>query len=256
MRTALLALAGTALLAGGLPAQDDVADIKSEDIRIGGDEHRRYFRIGPREGKAPKDGYGLLVILPGGGGGADFHAFCKRIYKNACDDSFVAVQPVSVMWTEGQESIWPTAKSRVEGMKFTTEEFVEEVIADAAKWQTIDPARIYVLAWSSSGPAAYAISLSRKKSPTGFFIAMSVFKPDYLPNLREAKGEAYYLYHSPEDRVCPYRMAEDAARQLKKKGARVAFAKYAGGHGWRGPLYADLKAGIAWLEKNHAKPRR
>ena len=236
--------------------QDDVADIPSEDVTVGKDKNKRYFRMGPKKGaKKPRKGYGLVVILPGGGGGAGFHAWCKRIYKNALDESFVAVQPVAFQWSEGQQIVWPTEKNKVKGQKFSTEKFVADVIADAKEWQKIDPARIYVLAWSSSGPAAYAISLAKKKAPTGFFVAMSVFKREQLPTLKEAKREAYFIYHSRGDRVCPFRMAKDAEKQLSKKGAKVKFVEYQGGHGWgHGNLWANLKGGFAWLEKNHGKP--
>src|SRR5262249_11719024 len=96
-----------------------------------------------------------------------------------------------------------------------------------------------------------AVSLTSKKV-TGSFIAMSVFKPDLLPPLEKAKGHGYFLYHSPEDRVCPFRMARQAARELEKKGATVKLARYEGGHGWRGGLYERIGEGLRWLEKNHA----
>lgn len=81
---------------------------------------------------------------------------------------------------------------------------------------------------------------------------MSVFKPDLLPPLEKAKGHAYFLYHSPDDRVCPFRMAEQAEKDLKKNGAVVKLMTYQGGHGWRGDLYDNIRDGIEWLEKNHA----
>ena len=65
------------LLGGGrLWAQEDVADITSHDLRAGKDEKKRYFLVGPHQGvAAPKKGYGLLVVMPGGDGSADFHPF-------------------------------------------------------------------------------------------------------------------------------------------------------------------------------------
>jgi predicted esterase len=235
-----------------LAAQDDVADVVSQDLRAGQDEHKRYFLIEPpRRIKAPKKGYGLLVVLPGGDGSADFHPFVKRIYQNAVPDGYVLAQPVAVQWTAKQAIVWPTAKNRVEGMKFSTEEFVEAVIKDVAGKYQLDPERAFTLTWSSSGPAAYAASLSSDRI-TGSFIAMSVFKPDLLPSLEKAKGQAYFLYHSPDDRTCPFRMAEQAAKELKQRGATVKLATYAGGHGWRGNLYGNIREGLDWLEQNHA----
>jgi predicted esterase len=251
------AVLGVVLLTSRLSAQDDVADVVSRDLRAGKDEHKRYFLIEPpRRAKAPTKGYGLLVVLPGGDGSADFHPFVKRIYKNAVPEGYVLAQPVAVQWTAKQQIVWPTDKNRVEGMKFSTEEFVDAVIQDVRGKYKLDPERVFTLTWSSSGPAAYAASLSSDKI-TGSFIAMSVFKPGLLPPLEKAKGHAYFLYHSPDDRVCPFRMAEQAARELKKGGAAVRLATYDGGHGWRGGLYDRIREGVEWLEKNHgarAKP--
>jgi predicted esterase len=252
-RILVAATLAASLLAGGrLAAQDDVADVVSQDLRIGKDEHKRYFLVEPpKNAKEPKKGYGLLVVLPGGDGGADFHPFVKRIYKNAVPEGYVLAQPVAVKWAEKQEIVWPTDKNRVEGMKFTTEEFIAAVIKDVGGKYKLDPERTFTLSWSSSGPAAYAASLGGDKI-TGSFVAMSVFKPNLLPPLEKAKGQAYYLYHSPDDRVCPYRMAEQAAKELKENGATVKLATYDGGHGWRGNLYDNIREGVQWLEKNHA----
>jgi predicted esterase len=237
-----------------LMAQDDedVADIPSQDLRVGKDKNKRYFLIGPpKDAKAPKKGYGLVVVLPGGPGSAEFHPFIKRIYKNAMLEGYLVAQPVAVKWTAEQKIVWPTDKSRVEGMKFTTEEFVDAIIKDVADKHKIDRERIFTLSWSSSGPAAYAISLSNPKV-TGSFIAMSVFRPDLLPSLDKSKGHGYLLYHSPDDRVCPFRIAQKAAKDLEKNGAMVKLLTYDGGHGWRAGLYDHIREGIQWLEKNHS----
>lgn len=246
------ALAISPLTTGRLAAQEDVADIVSRDLRAGKDEQKRYFLIEPaRTARPPRKGYGLLVVLPGGDGSAEFHPFVKRIYKHAVPEGYLLAQPVAVKWTDKQAIVWPTDKNRVEGKKFSTEQFIDAVIRDVAGKHKIDPARVFTLTWSSSGPAAYAASLSSDRI-TGSIVAMSVFKPDLLPPLEKARGRAYYLYHSPDDRVCPFRMARQAERELKKAGATVQLAPYDGGHGWRGNLYANIREGIEWLEKNHA----
>jgi predicted esterase len=195
------------------------------------------------------------VVLPGGPGSADFHPFVKRIYKNALPDGYLVAQPVAVKWTEQQQIVWPTDKNRADEMKFSTEEFVDAVIHDVTSGQKVNPERVFTLSWSSSGPAAYAVSLTNQKV-TGSFIAMSVFKPDLLPALQKAKGHGYFLYHSPDDRVCPFRMAEQAVKGLEESGATVKLATYEGGHGWRAGLYDHIRAGVQWLEKNHAVAAR
>src|SRR5882724_2147385 len=78
-----------------LAAQDDVADVPSQDLRADKDQNKRYFLVGPQKGiEAPANGYGLLVVLPGGDGSADFHPFVKRIYKNSVPEGYILAQPV------------------------------------------------------------------------------------------------------------------------------------------------------------------
>jgi beta-lactamase regulating signal transducer with metallopeptidase domain/predicted esterase len=226
----------------------DVADIPSQEFRAAGDANKRYLLIGPKKNaKPPPDGYGLLVIMPGGDGSADFHPFVKRIYKNALSDRYLAAQPIAVQWAKNQEIVWPTKTTPVAKMKFGTEEFVAAVIEDVAKKHKLDRKSVFSLSWSSSGPAAYATSLQNNRSIMGSFIAMSVFNPKFLPELKQAKGHAYFLYHSQQDRVCPYRMAEQAKNVLLENGAKVRLETYEGGHGWRGNIYRDIRNGIKWL---------
>ncbi len=235
--------------------QQDVADVPSKDLRAGGDAKKRYFLIGAMKGvKPPKSGYRLLVVLPGGDGGPNFHPFVKRIYKHALPRGYLVAQLVAVKRTGRQKITWPTRASRVEGGKFPTEDFVDAVLKDVKAAHKLDQRYVFTLSWSSGGPAAYAISLAKKKAITGSLIAMSVFKPDQLPPLTRAKGHAYYLYHSPQDQVCPFRMARSAVTQLKKNGAKVSLATYRGGHGWRAGLYPAIRRGIRWLEANRAQP--
>jgi predicted esterase len=239
------------------PTEDplaDVADIPSQGLQAAGDANKRYILIGPKKNtEPPAQGYGLLVIMPGGDGSADFHPFVKRIYKNALSDGYVAAQPIAVQWLPDQQIVWPTMTNPVAKMKFGTEEFVEAVIEDVGKKHKVDRTKVFSLSWSSSGPAAYATSLQNKRGVMGSFIAMSVFNPKFLPPLKDAKGHAYYLYHSQQDRICPFRMAEQAKNSLAEHGAKVRLETYEGGHGWRGNVYHDIRNGIEWLEQNQEK---
>ena len=85
---------------------------------------------------------------------------------------------------------------------------------------------------------------------------MSVFNPRYLPPLAGGKGHAFYLLHSEQDRVCPYRMAEQAKKSLPEQGAKVRLVTYEGGHGWRGDVFGNIRTGIDWLEKNAENRKR
>jgi RNA polymerase sigma factor (sigma-70 family) len=229
----------------------DVVDILSRELKAADDPNKRYFLIGPRKkARPPAKGYGLVVIMPGGDGSADFHPFVKRIFKYALPEGYLVAQPVAHQWTPDQKIVWPTKTNPVAGMKFSTEEFVDAVIEDVAKKQKVNAQRVFTLAWSSSGPAAYVVSLQEKPRVRGSLVAMSVFLPKTLPPLKRARGRAYYLYHSPDDRVCPYRMAEQAKTSLTDHGARVRLETYAGGHGWRGNVYQNIRKGIEWLEKD------
>src|SRR5437868_945735 len=61
---------------------DDVADVPSKEITLDKAGQQHYFLVGPKKGKsAPKAGYRLLLVLPGGDGGADFNPFVKRVFK-------------------------------------------------------------------------------------------------------------------------------------------------------------------------------
>ncbi len=249
-------------------AQDrgaDVADIPSKEIELALQKKdapeakdapaQTYFLIGPRKGaRKPAKGHALLIVLPGGDGSREFHPFIKRIVKHALGPDFIAAQPVAPTHAMAAQVVWPTARTPGLHGAPATEDFVEVVIADAAARLPIDRTRVYVMAWSSSGPAAYAISLRKEKSVTGFFISMSVFQPMGLPPLDEAKGEAYVIEHSPDDKVCPFAMAKDAEQRLAAAGAKVKFVQTSGDHGWSGDVYGRMRAGIAWLEKNRSAP--
>src|SRR5262245_43641283 len=106
-------------LAAGQPdKEDDLKDVPSQDLKAGGDADQRYCLVGPKKGaEAPKRGYGVVVVLPGGGGGADFHPFVKRIYQQAVPAGLLVAQPVAVKWTDDQEVVWPTETNRVAKMK-------------------------------------------------------------------------------------------------------------------------------------------
>jgi predicted esterase len=214
-----------------------------------GDKNKRYFLFGPKSGAAkPKKGFALLLILPGGDGGADFKTFCERIHRDRTDMSFIAAELISKKWREDQRIVWPTAKNTVAGMKFSTEDFIEDVVKDVARSHAIDRRRVMTLSWSSSGPAAYAASLTKGSPVKASIIAMSVFKPRFLPKLANAKGHTYYLLHSPDDRVCPFPMAGAAKRDLRAAGAAVKLSTYVGGHGWRGAAYSKIRDAIHWVQ--------
>ncbi len=230
----------------------DVADVPTLDLRAREDEHKRYFLMGPLGEQAAPNGQRLLLVLPGGDGSADFHVFVKRIAKHAVGQGYVVAQLVARQWAPEQEVVWPTRGLPWPGAAFTTEEFVAAVIDDVETRFAVDRSSIFTLSWSSSGPAAYATSLTEGSRVTGSLVAMSVFKPDLLPPLERAAGHSYYVLHSPQDFI-PIRMAEQAVRELGRHGAATTLVRYEGGHGWRGDTYDMISKGLRWLEQH---PRR
>jgi predicted esterase len=243
----------TACIGSAASAQDDIADIRSKKFTL---ENRKlqYFLIA-KDGKliTPPDGYKLLIVLPGGDGGADFLPFVKRIYKHVLDDDYLVVQILSPKWKSSRQIVWPTSKDDAPG-GIDIETFVAQAVADVDSRTRVDRRHVFTLSWSSGGPAAYAASLMENSPVTGSFVAMSIFKPDRLPELSAAKDKAYYILHSPDDQVCPYWMAKQARDQLEKNGAAVQFAEYAGGHGWRGNVFGNMQSGISWLEQHASEP--
>jgi predicted esterase len=247
------ALCSRALLVAGFSlcgfAQEEVEGVRAKEFSLDPAE-LKYYLIGA-DGKltTPEHGYKLLIVIPGGDGGEDFQPFIKNIYKNVLDEDYLVLQLVAPKWGEKQGIIWPTARSKVKGQKASVEEYVKAAVADVEKRSRIDKRHVYTLSWSSGGPAAYAASLAKDTPVTGSFVAMSVFKANELPALKQrAKDQRYYILHSQQDQVCPYRMAVNARDTLRDAGAKVEFAEYEGGHGWHNDLFGNMRKGIDWLE--------
>jgi predicted esterase len=238
------------------PEAPDVADVPCQDLRADGDSNKRYFLIGTADkDKAPASGYRLLIVLSGGDGSADFNPFIRRIYKNALKKDWLIAQLVAPRWDEQQANriVWPTQRTRYPGAKFTTEQFIDAVIADVQAKTRIDPQKIFLFGWSSGGPACYAAMLREDTPVAGAFIAMSVFMPPQASTLAHAKGKAFYLLQSPDDKVTRMRFAEAARKALEPAGAIVKLQPYPGGHGWRGNVFGMISAGVEWLDKASAR---
>lgn len=251
-------IAVLAALASILPARSAGAqeEAKPEDVLIGGSAQQRYLLHGPGvDAQPPRDGWRLLVVMPGGDGSAEFAPFVGRIRENALDGDWLIAQMVAPKWSAEQTIVWPTRRLPSPGMEIGCEELFAAVVKDVAAKHELDPRYLFTLAWSSSGMLAYGLGLDPGSGVTGSFVAMSVYKPDGLPSLKGAKGQRFYILHSPDDRVCPVRMAEQARDELGEADAVVEYATYAGGHGWQGDVYGNLRTGLAWLETKAEKAK-
>ena len=121
-----------------------------------------------------------------------------RIAKNALPEGYSWRELVAPVWTpqQAQNIVWPSEKSGVREMKFSTFDFFLAVRTELAKAHKLDPRYSFSLTWSSSGMSGYGFSLLPKSGITGTFVAMSVFQPAMLPPLSAAKGHPYFIYHS------------------------------------------------------------
>ena len=146
---------------------EDIQDVPSLDLRVDKDPFKRVFLIGlDEEQKAPRGGYGVIVVLPGSHGGPSFASFVHRIHKYAVPKGFLTLQLVAPEWKQGQHNslTWVTERHGLKQAEFTTEVFVTEALAEVARRTKINKKKVYSLSWSSGGPPAYSLSL-QKKSP-------------------------------------------------------------------------------------------
>ena len=247
---AMSVLLTTLLLRAAAAQEPRVQDLRAADI-----EQQRYFLIERTDAKkVPARGHALLLVLPGGDGSADFQPFVTNIATSALPEDYLVAQLVAVASTDPNETVWPTTKLKDKKQTFTTEQFIRNVVTDVGKSNKIDPRRVFALAWSSGGPAAYAASMEKETPIRGTFAAMSVFRQNWLPPLAAAKGQAYYIYHSEQDQTCPITLARAARQLLTGAGATCELVTYEGGHGWHGNVMADIRRGIDWLDKNAKLP--
>jgi beta-lactamase regulating signal transducer with metallopeptidase domain/predicted esterase len=225
----------------GIPATEHHAD---------GSTKMKYFQIGPHENApVPKDGWKVLLILPGGAGNEDFQPFCRRIHKHALGKDYITLELVAHAWSDDENRVvWPTKKLKPDNATFTTEEFVASVVKDAGERLKINRKNVFALGWSSGGPAVYAQSVVEDTPVTGSFVAMSIFRPQLIGDLRGAKDKPYFILHSPADFINIDQHAKRAVKELGEHGASVKLKTYPGGHGWRGNVYGNISSGIEWLE--------
>ncbi|WP_428305645.1 alpha/beta hydrolase [Lacipirellula sp.] len=216
-------------------------------LSVKDDESGEYYFLPAKDKPA-----GLLVVLPGGDGSAEFHPFVKNIHAHGLGGKYAVAHLVSKRWRPNQQITWPTHRTRTPGMKFTTEEFIAAAVTDAAKRQVVDPQNVYLLGWSSGGPPCYASLLQKESPASGAFVAMSIFRKDDYAAAANAAERSFYIYHSPEDEVCLPRMAHEAKDTLSAAGAKTTLVEYAGGHGWHGDMLGSIREGVEWLEASRS----
>ena len=241
------------ILAAAPAAPKEDKPLPVEELRVNNDANMRYFLMGPRTKTPPKDGYRLLLVLPGGDGGADFRDFVESIATDAISDQYLVAELIAPPWAGSKDLVWPKEKDVAQGAPLGVEKFIDAVVADIDKMHKLDPRHIYALGWSSSGPALYATAMRAKTPLTGAFIAMSVFHPQECPPAAGAKGRAFYILHSPQDFI-QMRFPQAAQKTLTAAGAKVKLTTYEGGHGWHGDPHKMIRTGVTWLESQSKSP--
>ncbi|MEM8874081.1 MAG: hypothetical protein AAGD32_07450 [Planctomycetota bacterium] len=216
------------------------------------DEPTMQYILHVPPGDAPDDGWGVVFVLPGGDGSADFAPFVKNIAANAVPNDCLTVQLIATPLNPGDNTVWPTEfllPREPERQAFTVEQHIAEARAAIAAEHALDDAREFVFGWSSGGPACYALLLDEDLGIDGALIAMSVFYPGWHQPIDRVDGKALYLLHSPQDQVCRINLARNAERMLGDAGATVEFQTYNGGHGWHGDIFGNIAAGLSWLDE-------
>lgn len=228
------------------------APAAAEGIKaVAGNEKQRYFLVGDPGKNPPAEGWGILIVLPGGDGSAEFHPFVTNIGENFAPDGYLTIQLVAV---EGDPNlVWPTKRSLKQTKKqdFSTEQHASAVIKEVESGLPagvkLDPRKRLVMGWSSGGPAAYAIAADGELEFSGAFVAMSVFWLREIQPVQEVRGKRFALLQSPQDQVTPWANVQQAEAALTRAGAVVWKRGYAGGHGWQGDSLEKLRAGLRWL---------
>jgi predicted esterase len=233
-------------------AQEIGTNLSVQEQQVGTNTEQKYFLIERKDAEAAGKARGLLLMLPGGPGSRDFLPFCANVltlYGIPAD--FVVAELIAPQWSKDENRVvWPSKAFPDPRAKFTTEEFLAAVIKDVGGRRKIDERYVFTLGWSSSGHVLYSASVSSDKV-RGSIIAMSRFLPGRLGDLERARGKSYFLYHSPDDQICPFSEAQLAERTLKAHGANVKLGSYPGGHGWApNTYYCDrIKEGTEWLKE-------
>jgi predicted esterase len=213
-----------------------------------------WFLVPPK--KPPKAGAkaGLIVVLPGGTGTKDFLPFVQNGLLAQAPDDFAGAMLTAVKWRDDQQFVWPTAATKVDGLQYTTEQYVRAVVAEVEKELAIDPARRVVVAWSSSGPAIHPLLATADSPFARAYIAMSVWPA--LDDLAAVKGRRYVLDQSPDDQTTIFQHVRTAHAALTKAGAQVRVSVYAGEHGWGEQPLPRFAKNLEWLlsEQPAGKP--
>ncbi|MEL7239189.1 MAG: hypothetical protein AAGK78_10025 [Planctomycetota bacterium] len=229
------------------------AALAAEPSVVADNEKQQYFLIGEPAENMPDEGWGVLLVLPGGDGSADFHPFVRNIGERFAPEGYLTIQLVAVA---GDPNLtWPTRTSleRTEKQAFTTEDHAAAVLADVEAnlpdGVRLNPTKRLALGWSSGGVAVQALLSSADLNLAGAFIAMSICSLADLKPSDMLDDKAIAWLQSPQDRMTPWMHVNRAREIATDAGAAWWQRGYAGGHGWKGDSLDKLRAGLLWLDE-------
>jgi len=125
-----LRLSSSALLACGFSILPVAARGADDDLlTVKGHPKQQYYLIGAADDAAKGKPRGLLVVMPGGDGSADFHAFVGSIRKALPKDYLVA-QLVAVPSDDQDQVVWPTETLKDKKQDFPTQQFIANVVKE------------------------------------------------------------------------------------------------------------------------------
>jgi len=218
------------------------------------DARRAYYLLLP-EDTGPRRSLHLVLTMPGGSGqAADFLPWLTRV-RDGLGDDFALAALSAPEWSADQTErvVWITDywRGKFPEAKFSTEEFLRDVLDDVKRRKEFRVESVLLFGWSSSGPAVYAASSESKVPYDGYLVLSSVFKADQLHGLSKVKKRRYYLLQGEEDTVTRLSFAEEAQGTLTRKKAVVHLEAFPGGHGFAMPdPFGSLKRGFEWLLSN------
>lgn len=189
----------------------------------------------------------LVVVLGGGSGGPETIGLGRMVDRFVERGSCLVVQPVAFYWSRSQRIVWPTHFVTVPDALVTTEEWVTNVVESMLGSEVDASGRVYLIGWSSSGPAVYSL-LTKADFVAGAIVAGSVFDKRDVSQHTAIDDRRLFIYHSPFDSVVGIDNAYAARDYFNSVGLDVFIREHIYGHSGK-DNYSMLVEGMSWIKK-------
>ena len=136
------------------------------------------------------------------------------------------------------------------GTRYSTEDFVAQIVQQLQLNTAIDPNRVFLLGEGNAGVAACSCALQKSTPFAGFCLLSSQFHTAALPPLALAKGRRFFILTGSRDRSGVSVLSGAAEGLLKGRGAIVKAEKYEGSMNslLEEGAFAPIKSALQWLE--------